>query len=86
MYWYMLDDADGTMEDGSMVVRCGDELTMETLNCPEVVQVIQKVSEEAVGEPIAVRFLLGDGSARPVDKLEELIRQGSKFDTFTVKP
>ncbi len=86
MFWYMLDDADGTLEDGTMVVRCGDELTMETLNCPEVVQVIQKVTEEAVGEPIAVRFLLGDGSARPVDKLEELIRQGSKFDTFTVKP
>ena len=31
MYWYMLDDASGTLEGDVLVVRCGDELTMETL-------------------------------------------------------
>ena len=86
MFWYMLDDAGGTLEDGTMVVRCGDELTLETLNCPEVVRVIRAVTEEAVGTPVAVRFLLDDGSAPQEDKLEELIRQGSKFEGFTVKP
>lgn len=86
MFWYMLDDAHGTLEDGALVVRCGDELTLESLNCPEVVQVLREVTEEKVGEPVTVRFMMDDGNAQPVDKLEELIRQGSKFEGFTVKP
>ena len=86
MFWYMLDDAHGTLEDGTLVVRCGDELTLESLNCPEVVQVLREVTEEKVGDPVAVRFMMDDGNAQPVDKLEELIRQGSKFEGFTVKP
>ncbi len=86
LFWYMLDDAHGALENGTLVVRCGDELTLESLNCPEVVKVLREVTEERVGEPIAVRFQLDDGSAQPVDKLEELIRHGSKFENFTVKP
>ena len=39
-----------------------------------------------VGRPVSVRFLLGAGEASaPQDKLEELIRQGSRYDSFTVK-
>ncbi len=86
MFWYMLDDARGAMEDGALVVRCGDELTMESLNSPEAVKVIQAVTEEKLGRPVTVRFIMDDGSAQPVDKLEELIRQGSRFENFTVKP
>jgi hypothetical protein len=29
---------------------------------------------------------MGGGETAPEDKLEELIRQGSRFDSFTVKP
>ncbi len=41
---------------------------------------------EQLGRNVAVRFTLG-GGAPPAqeDKLEELIRQGSRYDSFTVK-
>jgi len=86
MYWFMLDDAHGILEGDEMVVRCGDGLTLESLNCPEVSAVIRDLTSEKLGKPVHVRFALDDGGAPPVDKLEELIRQGSKFDSFTVKP
>jgi DNA polymerase-3 subunit gamma/tau len=86
MYWFMLDDARGTLEGDEMVVRCGDELTMESLNCPEVSGVIGAVTGEKLGRPVRVRFALGGGGTAPEDKLEELIRQGSRFDSFIVKP
>lgn len=86
MYWFMLDDARGTLEGDEMVVRCGDELTLESLNCPEVSGVISAVTGEKLGRPVRVRFAMGGGETAPEDKLEELIRQGSRFDSFTVKP
>ena len=73
-------------EGDVLVVRCGDELTMESLNCPEVSGVIGAVTGEKLGHPVRVRFALGGGWTAPEDKLEELIRQGSRFDSFTVKP
>ena len=86
MYWFMLDDAGGAMEGDVMAVRCGDELTLESLNCPEVAEVIRSVTSQRLGRPVSVRFLLGAGEASaPQDKLEELIRQGSRYDSFTVK-
>lgn len=86
MFWFMLDDARGTLEGDEMVVRCGDELTLESLNCSEVSGVIAAVTGEKLGRPVRVRFAMGGGEAPPEDKLEELIRQGSRFDSFTVKP
>ena len=87
MYWYLLDDASGTLEDGVMVVRCGDDFTLETLNCPEVAQAIRTVTSQKLGRPVGVRFVLGRGAEAPAeqDKLEELIRQGSRYDSFSVK-
>ena len=82
----LLDDAGGAMEGDVMAVRCGDELTLESLNCPEVAEVIRSVTSQRLGRPVSVRFLLGAGEASaPQDKLEELIRQGSRYDSFTVK-
>ncbi|MBD5162212.1 MAG: DNA polymerase III subunit gamma/tau [Oscillibacter sp.] len=86
MYWFMLDDARGTLEGDEMVVRCGDELTLESLNCPEAAGVIRDVTGERLGRPVRVRFAMKAGDAPPADKLEELIRRGSKFEGFTVKP
>lgn len=86
MYWYMLDDASGTLEGDELVVRCGDGLTLESLNSPEVAEVLRAVTEEKVGMPLRVRFTMGGGQAAPEDKLEELIRQGSRFEGFRVKP
>lgn len=86
MYWFMLDDAHGALEGDEMVVRCGDDLTLDTLKSPEVASVIRELTSEKVGVPVRVRFVMDDGGSPPVDKLDELIRQGSKFDSFTVKP
>ena len=86
MYWFMLDDARGTLEGDELVVRCGDELTLESLNCPEVAQVLGNVTGEKLGKQIRVRFAMDTGDAPPADKLEELIRRGGKYDSFVVKP
>ncbi len=86
MYWFMLDDARGFLEGDEMVVRCGDGLTLESLNNPEVAAVIRETTGAKLGREIRVRFALGSGDGPPEDKLDELIRQGSKFDSFTVKP
>ena len=86
MYWFMLDDARGTLEGDELVVRCGDELTLESLDCPEVAQVLRSVTGEKLGQPVRVRFAMDDGSAPAVDKMEELIRRGQKYDSFVVKP
>ena len=86
MYWYMLDDARGTVEGDELVVRCGDDLTLETLNVPEIARVLAEVTGKRLGRDIRVRFAVSGDEAAPVDKLDELIRHGQKFDSFTVKP
>lgn len=87
MYWFMLDDAKGFLAGDEMVVRCGDELTLESLNSPEITSVIREITSQHLGRDIRVRFSMDTGGAgAPEDKLDELIRQGNKFDSFTVKP
>ena len=88
MYQFMLDDARGTLEGDMLVVRCGDDLTLETLDCEAVTQVLKSVTGDYLGRPIGVRYLLSGGKNDPapqVDKLDELIRQGRNYDSFTVK-
>ncbi len=85
MYWFMLDDTSAALEEDTLTVRCGDELTLESLNTPDISAVIRTAAAERLGRSVAVRFALGGGEADAVDKLEELIRQGSKYDIFTVK-
>ena len=87
MHQFMLDDAWGELDGDMLVVRCGDDLTLESLNCAAVIDVLQSVTRSRLGRPIAVRFALA--GAEPVqqqapDKLEELIRRGSKLDGFKV--
>ena len=85
MYWFMLDDTSGELEGETLTVRCGDELTMESLNTPDISALIRTAAAERLGRSVTVRFALGGGEAHAaVDKLEDLIRQGSKYDSFTV--
>ncbi len=86
LYWYMLDDASGVLEGDDLVVRCGDQLTLESLNCPEAVEVLQTVTGEKLGRPVRVRFVVGSEDKQPADRLDDLIQRGNKFDSFTVKP
>ena len=85
MYWYMLDDARGVLEDGVLTVSCGDDLTYETLSGPDASAVIREVAVQRLGEGIDVRFVLGGETPSGEDRLEDLIRRGSKFDSFVVK-
>ena len=89
MYWFMLDDAQGYMDGDTLVVCCGDDLTMETLNVDSVTEVLSTVTGEKLGRTVRVRYTLDKPVAAanepPRDKMEDLIRAGSKFDGFIVK-
>ena len=87
MYRFMLDDACGEVEGDVLIVRCGDDLTRDSLDCPPVAQVLCGVTGEYLGRSIQVRFIIGkaDKAISGEDRLEALIRAGSKFDSFTVK-
>ena len=87
MYQFMLDDARGTLEGDLLTVRCGDDLTLESLDCEAVTEVLRSVTGDYLGRPVRVRYIL-NGKNDPLpreDKLEELIRQGKNYDAFTVK-
>ena len=90
MYQYMLDDAHGALEGDVLVVRCGDELTRESLEGSEAAQEIQRLTAEHLGRSVRVQFVVGaagesSAGASAPDKLEELIRRGGKYDNFVVK-
>ena len=87
MYQFMLDDARGTLEGDLLTVRCGDGLTLESLDCEAVTKVLASVTGERLGRPVRVRYILGskDDPLPAEDKLEELIRRGKNYDSFTVK-
>ncbi len=87
MYWFMLDDARGVLEGDVLTVRCGDELTQETLDTPDVAKVLAKLAGERAGRTVSVRFVVAgkDAPAAPAeDKLEELLRRGRELDDFKV--
>ena len=89
MYWFMLDDAVGTMDGDMLVVHCGDDLTMDTLNVDTVTDVLKAVTSEKLGCAVSVRYTLekpGAAAAQaPRDRMEDLIQAGSKFENFIVK-
>ena len=87
MYRSMIDDACGDVEGDILLVRCGDDLTRDMLDCPAVAQVLCEVTSEHLGRNVQVRFVIGtaDKAISGEDRLEALIRAGSKFDSFTVK-
>ena len=83
----MLDDATGDLEGDVLVVHCGDDLTRDSLDDPAVVEVLRTVTGEHVGRSISVRFMIGrkQDPQTAEERLEALIRTGSKFENFTVK-
>ena len=87
MYQFMLDDARGELEGDVLIVHCGDDLTRDSLDCPVVMEVLTKVTGEYLKRNVSVRFMIGKGEKGPSgeDKLEALIRAGSKYENFTVK-
>ena len=86
MYQYMLDDACGSLEGDVLIVRCGDDLTHDTLDCPPVIDALSSVTSQHLGRAISVRFMIGKSDAQNnEDRMDVLIRNGSKFENFKVK-
>ena len=78
--------AQGEVKDGLLTVYCTTEVQKAMLDQQVVIDVLQEVTSHAVGQEIRVRFLVGERpGAKKRDRMQELLRMGSKFDNFTVK-
>ena len=78
--------AQGTMKDDLLTVYCTTEVQKSMLDQQVVTDVLREVTSRAVGREIRVRFLVGEcPGAKKRDRMQDLMRMGSKFDNFTVK-
>ena len=78
--------AQGEVKDGLLTVYCTTEVQKAMLDQQVVIDVLSDVTSRAVGQEIRVRFLVGPRpGAKKRDRMQDLLRMGSKFDNFTVK-
>ena len=78
--------AQGEVKDGLLTVYCATEVQKAMLDQKVVIDVLEEVTSRAVGQEIRVRFLVGQRpGAKKRDRMQDLLRMGSKFDNFTVK-
>ena len=78
--------AEGEVKDGLLTVYCATEVQKAMLDQQVVIDVLSDVTSRAVGQEIRVRFLVGARpGAKKRDRMQDLLRMGSKFDNFTVK-
>ena len=78
--------AEGEVKDGLLTVYCTTEVQKAMLDQQVVIDVLADVTSRAVGQEIRVRFLVGPRpGAKKRDRMQDLMRMGSKFDNFTVK-
>ncbi len=78
--------AEGEVKDGLLTVYCTTEVQKAMLDQQVVIDVLSDVTSRAVGQEIRVRFLVGPRpGAKKRDRMQDLLRIGSKFDNFTVK-
>ena len=76
----------GRVQNDVLTVYCPTEMQKVMLDTDSVTRVLEEVTSRAVGREIHVRFTVGKvpGEAQH-DKMQDLLRAGSKFDHFTVK-
>ncbi len=58
-----LNRASGILANGVLAVTCPDDMVKKYLDCPDVNQVLQSVTESACGHPVRVVFTLGKGKS-----------------------
>lgn len=76
----------GVVSGDLLTVYCPSELQRSMLEQPSVTDVLAEVTARAVGQEMRVRFAVGEPpNAKKRDKMQDLIRIGSKFDNFTIK-
>ena len=76
----------GRVQNDVLTVYCPTEMQKVMLDTNSVTRVLEEVTSRAVGREIHVRFTVGKvpGEAQH-DKMQDLLRAGSKFDHFTIK-
>ena len=89
MYRAFLDGAVGELTGDILTVICGSDFTKTQLHNVKVQSVLQEVTSEDQGRPIAVTFTVGAPpkaaeTAESGDKIDDLIRFGSQFDNFKI--
>ncbi len=89
MYRAFLDGAAGLLAGDVLTVVCNSDFTKTQLHNVKVQSVLQEVTSEDQGRPIAVTFTVGErpAAAPPPetgDKIDDLIRFGSQFDNFKI--
>jgi len=89
MYRAFLDSAGGKLEGDLLQVVCANEFTKTQLHNVKVQSVLQEVTSEALGRPIAVSFTVGAlpsaAESTGGDKMDDLISLGRQFDNFKIK-
>ena len=89
MYRAFLDGAAGLLAGDVLTVVCNSDFTKTQLHNVKVQSVLQEVTSEDQGRPIAVTFTVGvppkaAETAGSGDKIDDLIRFGSQFDNFKI--
>ena len=79
----------GELTGDILTVICGSDFTKTQLHNVKVQSVLQEVTSEDQGRPIAVTFTMGAPpkaaeTAESGDKIDDLIRFGSQFDNFKI--
>ncbi len=77
--------AKGRLSNGVLTVYCGNDNQKAMLDKPEVSAVLAEVTSQSVGEPVSVRFVLGEPEGEKHDKMLDLLQIGSTFGSFEAK-
>ena len=78
--------AQGAVKDDLLTVYCSTEVQKSMLDQKVVADVLREVTSRAVGRDVRVNFIVGERpGAKKRDRMQDLLRMGSKFDNFTVK-
>lgn len=86
MYRAFLDHCNGALSDGVLTVYTDTDMTKNRLNNDRILGILQEAGEQASGGPVQVRLTVGEGpQSSPEERLQNLIRTGSKFDSFQIK-
>lgn len=77
--------AQGDVKDDLLTVYCSTEVQKSMLDQKVVTDVLSEVTSRAVtGESASASSWVSAGREKR-DKMQDLLRMGSKFDNFTVK-
>ena len=75
----------GVLNGSVLTVYCPSEIHKSRLDDPAVIAVIRELMPSPDAQTLTVRFEVGAAPDDHHDKMNDLLRMGSKFGGFTVK-